>query len=455
MEQNKKASFTRRFFIDLAKDCGLNAAIFDRLGRWRNTEIVVENDTLEMLVKLQKQFARLEEMGNDEYRGFYIELPRPTPEEWGDCEASIADGEYDSVEEFIRDWELSNPKETVWYHVSSARYKENRTIQFTDRKHSYFTIANYSRDANGIGNCFPNKWQRDFFVKLSLYLQKLIDAIIQDPEGFNDYVANHLPYPQRNGRIARKEFNRIEPRFKIEVEDEKTAIKALEDSSGKDFGRPLDTMTIRSYCKYYRIAHEAYERYFERFDTKRKKRPLPNEGPLEMQDVAYYNMIKFCVLQDKYNLDSETDFKKFASDHYGELGLSRLNILASDFDNPGWRIIVSNSYSAYVDVAVEVATALYKSGVPLEIYDADKLLRILKEEDHVKLIPYAFHDYMGHHEEGSVYQLPWEYECMDSKENCLSLKQYLEIISLAEWDEIDKVNINKKRNKDSDIESLC
>ena len=87
--------------------------------------------------------------------------------------------------------------------------------------------------------------------------------------------------------------------------------------------------------------------------------------------------------------------------HYGELGLLRLNILASDFDSPGWRIIVSNSYSAYVDVAVEVATALYKSGAPLEIHDAAKLLRILKEKDHVKLIPYTFHDYMGHHEEGT------------------------------------------------------
>ena len=93
---------------------------------------------------------------------------------------------------------------------------------------------------------------------------------------------------------------------------------------------------------------------------------------MELQDVAYYNMVKFCDLQDKYALDSETDFNKFASDHYGELGLLRLNILASDFDSPGWRIIVSNSYSAYVDVAVEVATALYKSGAPLEIHDAAK-----------------------------------------------------------------------------------
>ena len=76
-------------------------------------------------------------------------------------------------------------------------------------------------------------------------------------------MAKHLLYQQRDGRIARKEFNRIEPRFKIEVEDETTAIKALEDSVCKNFGQPLDTMTIRSYCKYYRIAHEAYDRYLK------------------------------------------------------------------------------------------------------------------------------------------------------------------------------------------------
>ena len=109
MKQNKKTNFTRHFFIDLAKECGLNATIFEQLGSRRDTEIVVDNDTLEMLVKLQEQFARLEEMGDDEYRGFYIELPRPTPEEWGDCEASIVDGEYESKEEYLWDWELSNP----------------------------------------------------------------------------------------------------------------------------------------------------------------------------------------------------------------------------------------------------------------------------------------------------------------------------------------------------------
>ena len=445
MEQHKKTTFTKQFFIDLAKECDLNATIFERLGNERNTEIVVDNNALEMLVKLQKQLTQLEEMGDDEYRGFYIELPRPAPEEWGDCEESIADGEYDSYEEFLSDWEFSNPKETVWYHVSSVIYKENRTIRFTDRKLSYFTIANYSRYGEGTGDCFYPEWQRDFFVQLTMYLQKLIKAITQDPNGFNEYVATHLPCQQRTGRIARRKLNRIEPRFKIEVEDRKAAIEALENSVCKNFGMLLDTMTIRLYCKYYRIAHETYDRYFQRIDTTRKGQTIPKWTPLELQDVAYYNMIKICDLQDRYDLDSEKDFKKFASDHYGELGLSRLNILASDFNRPGWRIIVSNSYSAYVDVALEVAVALYKSGTPLEIHYADKLLRILREEDYVKLIPLSFHDYMSHHEEGTAYQLPWEYECMDDRDNFLSLEKYHEVISLAEWDEIEKVRINKNR----------
>ncbi len=77
MERHKKTIFTRHLFIDLAKECGLNAAIFEQLGSGRDTEIVVDNDTLKMLVKLQEQFAQLEEMSDDEYRGFYTELPPP------------------------------------------------------------------------------------------------------------------------------------------------------------------------------------------------------------------------------------------------------------------------------------------------------------------------------------------------------------------------------------------
>ena len=133
-------------------------------------------------------------------------------------------------------------------------------------------------------------------------------------------------------------------------------------------------------------------------------------------------MVTFCDLQDKYDLDSETDFNKFASNHYGELGLSRLNILASNFDSPGWRIIVSNSYLGVCGCCGRSRHCALQVWHSFGNTRRWQTLRILKEEDHVRLIPYTFHDYMGHHEEGTVYQLPWEYECMDSEENSLSLE---------------------------------
>ena len=98
-------------------------------------------------------------------------------------------------------------------------------------------------------------------TRLFDYLQRMIDVIVANPDGFNDYVAHNLPYQQRIGRIAQREFNRIVPNFKIEVEDRETAIKALEDSVCGRSVPLLEIMTIRRYCTYFRIANEVYETY--------------------------------------------------------------------------------------------------------------------------------------------------------------------------------------------------
>jgi hypothetical protein len=140
-----------------------------------------------------------------------------------------------------------------------------------------------------------------------------------------------------------------------------------------------------------------------------------------------------------YDIDSPEDFMRFATDHYGELGLSRLNIFASNDRQQGWKIIVSNSYSSNVGLAIEVATALYKAEAPLLIYDAEKLLRILLEEDDVRLVPDSFYNYMGYQEEGTVYELLWEYECSDDTNSVLTKEQYQTIVSLAEWQKVEKI----------------
>ncbi len=74
--------FTKQFLLNLQKEYGLNVVMFERFGNGRNTEIIINDELLKMLIELQNQFTKLKEMDNDEYKGKDIELPRPTPEEW-------------------------------------------------------------------------------------------------------------------------------------------------------------------------------------------------------------------------------------------------------------------------------------------------------------------------------------------------------------------------------------
>ena len=433
---NERMSIDRKFLADLAKEVGLNTSHLDVLGERQHWEIVVGGDMLERMVGIQRQFERLAVMGDDEYRGFYIEVPRPAPEEWGDAEELIASGEYDSREAFLADWLAFNPMETRWFHVASTRYGDSRSLRVTDRKRTMFIITNCPACADGAPD---DAWCRDILTRLFDYLERMIDVVVADPDGFNDYVAHNLPYQQRTGRIAQRELNRIVLNCKIVVEDPETAIKALEDSVHGRSVPPLETMTIRLYCTYYRIANEAYEAYHRKRGFRERIYTDPQDVPEELRDVVYYKRKKFVDVTEMYDIDNPEDFMRFATDHYGELGLSRLNIFASHDRQQGWKIVVSNSYSANAGLAIEVATALYKAGVPLLIYDAEKLLRILLEEDYVRLVPDSYHNYMGYQEEGTVYELPWEYECSDDANSILTKEQYQAIVSLAKWQPEEQV----------------
>lgn len=131
---NERKIIDRRLLSDLAKEVGLNASHLEALGESRQWKIGVGGYMLERLVEIQYRFERLAAMGDDEYRGFYIEVPRPEPEEWGDAEELIASGEYDNREAFLADWLAFNPMETRWFHVASSQYGDSRSIRVTDRK---------------------------------------------------------------------------------------------------------------------------------------------------------------------------------------------------------------------------------------------------------------------------------------------------------------------------------
>ena len=78
---NERKIIDRKYLCDLAKEVGLTTLDLEALGENHHWEIVVEGNLLERMIETQRQFERLAVIGDEEYRGFYIEMPRPTSEE--------------------------------------------------------------------------------------------------------------------------------------------------------------------------------------------------------------------------------------------------------------------------------------------------------------------------------------------------------------------------------------
>ena len=63
----------------------------------------------------------------------------------------------------------------------------------------------------------------------------------------------------------------------------------------------------------------------------------------------------------------------------------------------------------------------------------------------MRLVPdNSYHNYMSYQEEGSVYELPWEYEYeySDDGDSSQTWEQHQEIVSLTEWQPEEQVNLS-------------
>jgi hypothetical protein len=368
----------------------LKSGNFESIGLGGLDAILVEGESLEWLLLVQHEINRLQAMGDDELRYFWIEVPE------------------------------NRKKTSQWYEVCSSTYKNFHSVRIINGRGYYCEIVSEDR------GCCRRYDVSSFLKRFYLAVSKLINSILKNPHNYNRYVAEHLPYIYRKGRIKRRTLYDISPIFRIEPKDREAFVEVLKKSLDKSI--PLsDSMTIRRFCHFFRIADELF--FYEAHDEK-------------VSDIEYYKEHKFGYLEDGMNVDDEETFRKFAYDHYGELGLSRVNINGYYFpEENGWSIYASTSYSAYVEELLDIAVALYKAGAPLRVGDAQKLLKILEEKDYVAIRTWTFHDYLGHHEEGSVIRLPYDEECNDN--NSLWTKEIKQaIIENAEWEPIKQVGVN-------------
>lgn len=424
------------------------------LGGNFHDEVYIDGKSYELLLEIQRILSIFEPIDDDEARKIWLEIPRGTVEEYlSFIEARYGFSENEDDDESRKRYQNSFkrgfPYETKWYFLVTSTYREHTFLKISDRDHSCIIFSNeksYNRTYS-----INMEW---FLSPLLKLVQERVSTIAKDVNVYNQYIENNLPYRQRSGTIKSKYLNSIIPEWKLQVEDRGYCIRVLKElirrekiytatheQSNDYFERhnvpmPYDTMSIRRFCKFYRIADTIY--------WSKSESESANKTQNISDDVEYYTSygLHYASVKD-FDVESSVDFNKFAKDHYGELGFSRMNVRATNYYAGGrWLITFSISYSASVAEGLKIAIALYESGAPFMFYEADTLLHILEETSVVRIFPYTFHDYLkGGNDEG-VIAIPYVEDC--DKPDELTRAQFDEIVKLAVWEPDVKLKIDRK-----------
>ena len=437
--------------------------------------ICVSERSKELLLEIRELLDVFAPNGDDYRHALWIEVPRGRPSDWCSFKDAKrwAEGDSYTRADYLSEWKENYPRSSQWYHLAVTRYKGHTYLHMVENDHWWCQIHD---DEGKHAHVEDIEW---LLQPLAAFLRERVPQIAADVDAYNHYVEEHLPKRQRTGRIARKDLDRIVPWQRRRPRKLKQVIRMLkecianeevyrqtepkgmsEDTGGQAsqteafrlpqyYREPLPEMSIRIYAKYFRVAYEAYQEHFRymsrRSARERREYARWKEKSSALTDIEFYRRYqhgRHGEITDETDFDSEKAFKEMAFDHYGELGLSRNDVHATDYYTPGkWLITFGVSYSAWVDAGCEIALALYEAGAPLLIYNARKILDILEGQDYVRLTPHTFHDYLNHHDEGSVFSLP--YECYVGEQDELTREQYDEIVALADWSAEDALALDE------------
>lgn len=438
MKSSYKAAIT--MFYKAPKISRITQPVLDSILSTRfGADIVLDGRSLEIMYAIQGELDIFEPIDDDDCRLIWLEIPRGTVEEWeeayGGEDLSSEEDEQDFLDEF--------PRETQWVFLTICTYRGYTGLRISDRDYRYRVLCNENRSTDSVKQDMA--W---FLNPLLELIRQRIAEVVKDPEAHYHHIESCLPYRQRSGRIRSSDLNRILGRhldvnnrdYCIGVMQELIRRRKIYECNGADrrelgVPEPFGEMTIRTFCRYYRIADTA----FWRGSGRTCENP---QGGCSGDDVDYYSRHGMHGNLDAYDLDSQADFVEFARDHYGELGLSRMNVCASDSYVKGkWLITFNFSYSASLETALRIAVALYETGEPLIFHGAENVLHALQETGWVRLSPFTYHDYIKAGDDEGVFELPYAEDC--GREGEITRQQYDEVVRCAEWQPLTRLHIER------------
>lgn len=381
---------------------------------------VVDDASLEVMLRIEKTMSRLDVMDDDDRRQLWIELkaPRKCDRE----EDADANGNY-------------------WYLLITGCYQQMHYLILSNKGWRFVDLRSHE---HGHGERKPDVWHGNVskaLKKLEKYINALVDRICANPDEYNDYVADNLPYSKREGRIRRKDLNRICPCYRT-FDDPEQVVSIVKEVQAIPI-TAYDKMTLRTYMHVWRILYEAY-------CTKDRFRQDDAECFRGLSDAEVFEHNSKGREIEGLDLDSEADYLKWEKEnspyHCHDVAYARVHLQPIkkgefsydeklDVPDGKWYFSLGYSVYGYSQDVVNMLEALREAGIGLRCSSSKRLLRMALEKDWVSLSPLP-NKYTHDEELGNEISLP------DVDED-VTEEQVHQVIEAVQWEPLEKVGLDK------------
>lgn len=316
---------------------------------------VVDDKSMEIILRIEKSMSRLEVMGDDEKRYFWIR----------------------SKDE-ARSYE--------WLQVLTAHYKDFHYLILSDGRYRTAILKN----KDGIDYDSEKNYRYDFseiLLSLEAHVNAVIDWICDDPDGYNKYVNHYLPYDKRDGDIPMKTLMAIDPEYEdMDESDNIRAMELVKNSVPTEY----DRKTLRNYITVWSAAYRILIKSRARYDDDRYIQENLKDCET-MNDVELFRRYDSKGHEiDGLNLDSESDYKKWhdgnSSYHCMDVSYARIHLgfhgKYEDYKEVSgpYHFSIWFGVGGYWDEVMDIALGLYDQGTVLEVDDADDILEFLRKD---------------------------------------------------------------------------
>ncbi len=362
---------------------------------------IADDASLEVMLRIEKAMQRLKVMGDDNRRCVWIRLKAPhrKADRYGDADE----------------------KDYYWAQLLTANYKDFHYLLLEDPEASRYFDLRSAKNTSAKREESTGVDVKDALLKLEVYVDALIDSICENSDNYNQYVAEHLPYSLREGKIKRSVLNKII----LDMAMFKNRERAVEVLS-LHLNTPIwysCKMTLRIYMHVWRIAYDSYK--MNNLDWR-----AYDSDTLSDEEVFISHNSKGSEVKG-LDWDSEEDFIRWedanSTYHCNDVAYARISLCArnkkeyyDDVDVPdgNWFFTLGYGVAGYSDDMIAILDGLLDKGINVLSHDTDRLLRMAEETDYVGITPnpnkYANDDTIG-----NEIRLPYEHR--------------QEIIAATEW----------------------